>query len=958
MSGLLHGVFFLSGASALAFETLWFRQAGLAFGNSLWASSLVLAGFMAGLALGSGLAGRFGQRLRSPVGAYGLLEVLIAGTGVGLVLLLPQLGSVLAPALRPIAEQPWLVNPIRLAVAFVLLLVPATAMGATLPLLCQALETRGVDFGAILGRLYGWNTLGAVFGVLVTEGLAINALGIRGSALCAGACNLAIGGTAAWIAFQRARSNRGAPSPRVQLDSTGRLWIAAVFLSGFTLLALEVFWFRFLALFVQSRSASFALMLAVVLAGIAVGGLVAARWLKTDSEAHRHASLVAFAAGALGLLSYATSPWILGPHGTGQIRTAAAISAVAIPLMFPVSVASGVFFTLAGSGLRSRLTSASNAAGTLTFFNTIGAALGSLAGGFILLPSIGVEGSFFLAGLLYAGIGIVAAAATTEVPRRAVLGAAAGFALCAAFFPFGAMEERHLLAPVARWSSPDSHVIDHREAPGETLIYVEQRELGHPHSQRLVTNALSMSSNSALSRRYMKLYVYFARAIHPELRRGLLISYGLGSTAEAFTETPGFESIDIVDISRDVLELSEAHHPHPESHPLHDPRVRVHVEDGRYFLQTTDERFDLITGEPPPPAAAGVVNLYTREYFELMRSRLAEGGLVTYWLPLHSLGDQATLSIVRSFCDAFEDCSLWNGTGADLMLLGTRNAVGHVTREHFETLWHEPALAEERLALGLEHPEQLGALFIADAPHLRELTRDTPPLTDDHPSRVLAATPMDEAPPPAFYAEWRDAAAAREHFAHSELIDLLWPASLRAASLPWFEEQHVLNGIGYGSPPLAGAANGVAALHELLTQSDLVAPVLWILGSDADLQRIADGLSETEREAPRAAYQLAVGLVSRRDFVNAAAGFARAEEDPGLRRDAFRLRVYSLCLAGEIDRARVLASERYGLRGESPANAKLPPFWQWMLTTFDVDPRAERLAESMTLPFEAKDATI
>jgi hypothetical protein len=150
----------------------------------------------------------------------------------------------------------------------------------------------------------------------------------------------------------------------------------------------------------------------------------------------------------------------------------------------------------------------------------------------------------------------------------------------------------------------------------------------------------------------------------------------------------------------------------------------------------------------------------------------------------------------------------------------------------------------------------------------------------------------------------------------------------------------------------------VAALHELLTRTDLIAPVLWILGSDADLQRIAGSLEGAERAAPRAAYQLAVGHVARRDFMRATAAFARAEEDPALRRDAFRLRVYSLCLAGRVDLAQRLASERYRLRGDSPSDDKLPPFWVWMVTTFDVDPRARELARSATLPFKAKDATI
>src|SRR5580765_1410236 len=190
MSALLSAVFFFSGASALIFETLWFRQAGLAFGNSIWASSLVLSGFMGGLALGNALVARAGTRLSNPVRAYALAEAAIALTGVGLVYLFPVLGAMLAPLFRPLLDHPWALNPLRLLVAFLLLLIPSTAMGITLPLLTRALMRDDRSFGRVLGALYGWNTLGAMTGVVAGEMFLVGALGVRGTALAAGALNL------------------------------------------------------------------------------------------------------------------------------------------------------------------------------------------------------------------------------------------------------------------------------------------------------------------------------------------------------------------------------------------------------------------------------------------------------------------------------------------------------------------------------------------------------------------------------------------------------------------------------------------------------------------------------------------------------------------------------------------------------------------------------------------------
>jgi spermidine synthase len=125
-----------------------------------------------------------------------------------------------------------------------------------------------------------------------------------------------------------------------------------------------------------------------------------------------------------------------------------------------------------------------------------------------------------------------------------------------------------------------------------------------------------------------------------------------------------------VDISRDVLDMSSHVFPDPASHPLKDPRVTVHVEDGRFFLQTRSETWDIITGEPPPPEIPGVAGLYSREYFRLIRDRLSEGGIATYWLPIHDLSESASRSILKAWSEVFETCFLWRGANQDLMLTG------------------------------------------------------------------------------------------------------------------------------------------------------------------------------------------------------------------------------------------------------------------------------------------------
>src|SRR5262245_18697327 len=189
MTAALCLVFLLSGAAALIFETLWFRQCGNALGNTVWASALVTASFMAGLAIGNATVARWGRRVRRPLAAYAALETVVAATGLVLVIVIPLVGRALAPLMGALGAPS--LNALRVALSFVLLLIPSSAMGATLPLLAGALSARDVNFGRVLGRLYGWNTLGAFLGTLASDLVLIEALGIRGTALAAGALNLA-----------------------------------------------------------------------------------------------------------------------------------------------------------------------------------------------------------------------------------------------------------------------------------------------------------------------------------------------------------------------------------------------------------------------------------------------------------------------------------------------------------------------------------------------------------------------------------------------------------------------------------------------------------------------------------------------------------------------------------------------------------------------------------------------
>jgi spermidine synthase len=901
MTAALCAILFLSGAAALVFETLWFYQAGIAFGSSIWASSLVVAAFMGGLALGNALAGRYGHRLLRPLRAYALLELAIGAVGVGLVYALPWLTPLLARALGPFVDAPAIVNPLRLVSAFALLLAPSTAMGATLPLVVGALHRADSHFGRVLGRLYGWNTLGAVLGALAGEAFLVERFGIRATALVAFAAN-ALAAAGALALSRRAEPGPTSAAAKPVLPALPRAaWgvLLAAFGAGFALLGLEVVWFRIALLHVRAESLSFATMLAVVLAGIALGGLAGGRLLARHPRAGRACAAVALVAGLLVVASYAAlgapsaaTPW-------------ARVVALSLELMFPTALASGLLFALQGDALNGLAPAGMRSAGLLTLANTAGATLGPLVAGFVLLPAFGMETSLRALAGVYALVAFAPWLAgirpAGRASRAALAACTATFLLAQAFFPSGAMRERHLRAPLDIWRRGEgARLVAVREGLTETILYLERSLFGEPLYHRMLTNSYSMSSTSFFARRYMKLFVWWALAVNPDAKKALLISYGVGNTAAALVDTKTLEQIDVVDISRDVLELSRLVFPNPDRWPLADPRVRVHVEDGRYFLQTTRERFDLVTGEPPPPKLAGVVGLYTREHFELLRERLAPGGVATWWLPVHGLLEADTKAIVSAFCAAFEDCSLWRGAGLDWMLIGTRNAAGPGTRERFARQWSEPGVAEELASLGLERPEQLGALFLADADDLRELTRDVPPLDDDHPKRLsrdLAGPAATEA----IYAPWLEIGLSRERFERSRLVSRLWPESLRAATLASFDAQRQIDRIF--ALQLADPLSELPGVHEILVGTSLRTLPLWLLGSDPDEQRAARAAAAKGASAAAIDYRLGLAALVDRDFDEAARLFARGlvlgQAPPAMR----ILRIYALCMAGRIEEA-------------------------------------------------------
>jgi len=326
------------------------------------------------------------------------------------------------------------------------------------------------------------------------------------------------------------------------------------------------------------------------------------------------------------------------------------------------------------------------------------------------------------------------------------------------------------------------------------------------------------------------------------------------------------------------------------------------------------------------------VNLYSREFFRLVYDHLSDGGTATYWLPVAQNGAHDVAPIIRAFCAVFDDCSLWNGTPFDWMLVGTRRSDGAPEAPAIAAAWNDPVLGPRLREIGFERPEQIGATFLGDARYLNELTAAAEPLTDDHPRRILPggggsliADPADRAAYQRFLAVL-DTDRARRGFEAAPFVEKRWPAALLAATRPEFDRQRLINRVMLESADPLGQ---IEDLDALLTTTTLRRLPLWMLGSNDVLQSIADSGNDGTGIVE---YQTAVRALAIRNYLAAANNFAAAEKRGVVAPALLPLRAYALCRAGRAVEARQAAN---GARVSSESERH---FWAWMKATFDVAP--------------------
>lgn len=774
--------FFLSGFAGLVYEIAWIRKASLVFGSTTLALATVLAVFFGGLALGSWLFGRLGQRAARPIRWYAVLEFGLAATALASPLLFTWVDGLYGAAWRGLEHETTVqglhylqgtpaLAALRVGLVALVLLIPTTLMGGTLPLFVRQFVVSRDRLAAGVGLLYGVNTLGALAGTLMAGFVLLPAVGVGGCIRTAAALNVVAGIIALGLKFRA--DHRDTTSPAPPTDPTPlvlrRILPGLFFAAGFLAIGAEVLWARFLALIIHNSVVTYTLTLATVLAGIVLGSLLAARLADRRQvlgveRASWYGLLQLAAAVAAAAAMFLPVAWW---HGMGQGLLPIVL------LMLPAAVLSGSLFPLANRLIITDPARSARDVGRMTALNTVGGILGSLLMGFVVVPHLGLAAGVRLLaviGMAAGGIALLAAGPGRWPLRGGAVAVAVLLGLVLPGWRGAKLPHDHL--------APADVLVDVAEGHGSTLAAVQ------------VEDRLQLQIDHLWQGSDRKGHQIMAAHLPALLHDGppddvLVIGVGVGQTAGRFL-MHGVQRLDCVDIEPAIFPFIAANFP---TEWLTAPQVTLVPKDGRSFVRHTNRRYDIVSVEVGQVFRPGVDVFYTREFYAEAHRLLKPGGLVAQFVPLTFFDGASFDAVVQTFLEVFPHATLWYNT-EELLLVGSPQ----------ETPRWRPAPLPDPVAVDLKwshwggarrHLDQPGALlgmFLADDTILQTLTAGGESLSDDRPTLAWATAGVEAS-------EHRELALARRLGRHLAPVarGLAAGAEVDSATLALARQTRLLN---------------------------------------------------------------------------------------------------------------------------------------------------------------------
>jgi spermidine synthase len=768
--------FFLSGATGLIYEVLWARMLGLVFGATTLAVSTVLAAFMGGLALGSALAGRSGSRIRRPVRAYGLLEIGIALYALAVPFLFSLVDNLYALIWQHFHPAFFVFSVWRFLLSCAMLLLPTTLMGATLPLLSAALVRSSGQTSTSVTRLYTRNLAGAICGSIVAGFLLLPIFGVRATIYIAAFINILIGVVAILadrqtetlstetddrFATNKEESLPGISAPRTALSSNAWFWLFCAFISGFVTISTQVAWTRMLTMIIGSSTYAFSIVVALFLLGLSGGAYVIAR-KNVSAELEQmvlKVELVTVVSLCLSLFMVNRIPAFIFANGLrfhisswGGLLALQIIS-VALLILLPAFLMGTVMplvLVWAGTNPKSQ---AVRLIGRSYAINTIGAIVGAFGAGFVLIPRFSTRFTILFAAALCVIVAGFAYQPKVGVRDRDLQRAVAvGLTVVLIVMLFvvaprmnlddlsvGAYDSLVRVLAKSRGAVDDEP--DRQRGPEihELLMYEEGPT--STVSVRKDWDITSMAINgrtNASDREDMPTQVMLGQMpllLAPSIKNALVVGYATGVTAGAMLQSP-IESLECVELEPATVKGSRFFE-HVNNHPLNDPRMHLIIDDARTYLRVIPTRYDVIVSEPSHPWVPGVANLFTREFFDLGRDRLNEGGVFVQWLQIYQLSTDSLRSILATFHETFPHVLVFRveGTwkGKDLLLVGSKTPITlEGTRDRIRQRITDPRISVELARVNIKSEADVSAWYVCDETRLASAVAGAVINTDDN----------------------------------------------------------------------------------------------------------------------------------------------------------------------------------------------------------------------------------
>jgi len=763
--------FFLSGVSALMYQVIWVRMLGLVFGVTSLAVTTVLSAFMAGLALGNYCGGRFIDRRKDPLLVFAVIELSI---GV-FALLFPVLLSCLKVAYILIYRQ-WptslyVFSLLRFVLAFSLLLVPTTLMGATLPVLAKFFVKKLNKLGSDMGNLYSVNNLGAVLGALAAGFILIEILGVRETSWLAAAISIGIG-FSSWYLHSHGLTlssaaltteDRGQPAGHPasappenrnrEADDSGAtakenesdiypqyvlVVVLIVFgIEGFTSLAYEVIWTRILSgLGVVITVYSYSLVVATFIAGLAIGSFLIARVIDKRRDLLILLAGIEIAIGVSALLLLPmfriVEPGVYGGQISNWWELVATTALWLGMLMIVPTTLMGATFPIVSKIYTINFKQLGRRIGKIGCLDTVGSVFGAFAGGFILIPLFGMQMSVVLLALVNMVIG---AAVLLSHPRMRLSRKGVALAGLVALGVGGwfFIPHRVTFEPITDWSN---RVLIHYDEGIGATVTVHQTSFG---DRTLEVNGICVAGKgeslkpTQIVQGHLPLLIYEGLN-GEEPRRALTIGLGSGHTSWCLSQHD-LDEIHCVELVPGVERAARKYFRMLNHDVFSDPRYRVFIQDARTLILSTDKQYDVIMDDAVHPCYAGNASLYTVDFFSQCRKRLSDKGVMSLWVPFFLISPGDLKMIFKSFQKVFPHATLWYATRNEnihALLVGTQRKLA-IDFARFQKRFHDPRVLNAFAEIDLDNVFAVLNCLLLDEKALREYSKGARVHSDDHP---------------------------------------------------------------------------------------------------------------------------------------------------------------------------------------------------------------------------------